>query len=118
MDVSEVHTWPVSWAPWLARLLSPTKEGRIRHLGQLVVVTVLGLAVSVLVWGRPADQHLADDRPHSAPDQQGSSRGCTAQEAKDQASAEPGGWRTDSGGEDDLFFDILDAYAAVRQHSP
>lgn len=103
----------VGWSRW-KQFLSLSKEGRFWQYGQLVVVAVLGLSISVLFWGRTADQCLEDRRP--APlkeDARNLSKTLTASEAVPESEDRRG--EADGDG---LFFEILDAYAHLRQETP
>eukprot|EP00439_Symbiodinium_sp_Y106_P034699 s2095_g4.t1 len=119
MESWDGYVWPVSWPFGLARVFgTPLKEGRIGQLGQMMFVTVLGLAVGVLLWGRSADHPLEDQRTGSATNQQQAASLGGSQDPGEQAFTDPQQWRSSVQGEDDLFFGILDAYANVRQSSP
>ncbi|OLP93749.1 hypothetical protein AK812_SmicGene24293 [Symbiodinium microadriaticum] len=115
MESWDGYVWPVSWPFSLARVFgTPLKEGRIGQLGQMMFVTVLGLAVGVLLWGRSADHPLEDQRTGSATNQQQAASIGGTQDPAEQAFADPQEWRNSVQGEDDLFFGILDAYTNVR----
>mmetsp|Transcript_67962 Transcript_67962/g.162227 ORF Transcript_67962/g.162227 Transcript_67962/m.162227 type:complete len:109 (-) Transcript_67962:44-370(-) len=104
--------WIQMVLPWWAQLGSFGKDGRLRQLGLpgLLVTALLGLSLSVLVWGR-TDQCLQDRRPEPSPKEAPRSLGhaCHTPQAP-QAPAAPG--------EDEVFWDILNQYQDLMQDSP